>query len=149
MERSDKAAYEEAQKRLVMAQEDQRKMIPELRKKSRRDYLKKREVDKVEELEADIVDEEYLFGDAKLTQRERADIEYKKKVLNLAKDYKKAQDMSKVDHYVMPDQKKGETSAYVEVDDREKAPNAEQKKWEEEHLALGEWLIFGWLSVFA
>ena len=44
--------------------------------------------------------------------------------------------MSKVDHYVMPDQKKGETSAYVEVDDREKAPNAEQKKWEEEHLAL-------------
>ena len=46
--------------------------------------------------------------------------------------------MSKVDHYVMPDQKKGETSAYVEVDDREKAPNAEQKKWEEEHLALGK-----------
>ena len=38
----------------------------------------------------------------------------------------------------MPDQKKGETSAYVEVDDREKAPNAEQKKWEEEHLALGK-----------
>ena len=48
------------------------------------------------------------------------------------------QDMSKVDHYVMPDQKKGETSSYVEVDEREKAPNAEQKKWEEEHLALGE-----------
>ena len=91
VERSDKAAYEEAQKRLEMAQEDQRKMIPELRKKSRRDYLKKREVDKVEELEADIVDEEYLFGDAKLTQRERAELEYKKRVLNLAKDYKKAQ----------------------------------------------------------
>ena len=91
VERSDKAAYEEAQKRLVMAQEDQKKMIPELRKKSRRDYLKKREVDKVEELEADIVDEEYLFGDAKLTQRERADLEYKKRVLNLARDYKKAQ----------------------------------------------------------
>ena len=91
MERSDKAAYEEAQKRLEMAQEDQRKMIPELRKKSRRDYLKKREVDKVEELEADIVDEEYLFGDAKLTHRERADLEYKKRVLNLARDYKKAQ----------------------------------------------------------
>ena len=66
-------------------------MIPELRKKSRRDYLKKREVDKVEELEADIVDEEYLFGDAKLTHRERADLEYKKRVLNLARDYKKAQ----------------------------------------------------------
>ena len=91
MEKSDRAAYEEAQKRLVMAKEDQRKMVPELRKQSRRDYLKKREVDKVEELEADIIDEEYLFGDAKLTQRERAEFEYKKRVLNLAKDYKKAQ----------------------------------------------------------
>ena len=41
--------------------------------------------------------------------------------------------MSKVDHYVMPEQQKGATTAYVEVDDREKAPNAEQKKWEEEY----------------
>ena len=50
--------------------------------------------------------------------------------------------MSKVDHYVMPEQNKGKTTAYVEVDDREKAPNAEQKKWEEEHLALGELACF-------
>ena len=55
-------AYEEARKRLEMAEQDRRKMIPELRKGSRREYLKKREVDKLEELEADIMDDEYLFS---------------------------------------------------------------------------------------
>ena len=49
----------------------------------------------------------------------------------------------------MPEQKKGETSAYVEVDDREKAPNAEQKKWEEEHLALGRHLTWILIKTFS
>ena len=40
-------------------------VVPELRKKSRRDYLKKRQVDKLEEIEGDIIDEEYLFSDQK------------------------------------------------------------------------------------
>ena len=44
---------------------DQKKVVPELRKKSRRDYLKKRQVDKLEEIEGDIIDEEYLFGGQK------------------------------------------------------------------------------------
>ena len=55
-------AYEEAKKRLELAEQDRKKMIPDLRKGSRREYLKRREVDKVEELEADIQDEEYLFS---------------------------------------------------------------------------------------
>lgn len=40
-------------------------MVPELRKKSRREYLKKRQSDKLEELDMAIKDEEYLFGDLK------------------------------------------------------------------------------------
>lgn len=36
-------------------------MIPELRKQSRRDYLKKREVDKLEELEGELIDEHRFF----------------------------------------------------------------------------------------
>lgn len=56
-------AYEEARKRLEMEAEDRKKIIPELRKKSRRDYLKKRNVDKLDDLEAELMDEEYLFGD--------------------------------------------------------------------------------------
>ena len=55
-------AFEEAQKRLKM---ETKNMVPDLRKKSRRDYLKKRQVDKLEEIEGDILDEEYLFSDQK------------------------------------------------------------------------------------
>ena len=76
-------AFEEAKKRLQLAEEDRKKMvnvnislfawllillwvkIPELRKKSRRDYLKKRRKDKLEELRDDIVDEEFLYNDVK------------------------------------------------------------------------------------
>jgi len=38
-------------------------IIPEIRKKSRRDYLKKRQLDKLDELEADIQDEMFLFNE--------------------------------------------------------------------------------------
>ena len=48
-----------------MENNDQKKVVPELRKKSRRDYLKKRQVDKLDEMEGDIIDEEYLFADQK------------------------------------------------------------------------------------
>jgi len=41
--------------------EAREKFVPELRKKSRYDYLEKRKEDKLLELEADIRDDEYLF----------------------------------------------------------------------------------------
>lgn len=41
-----------------VARED---LIPKLRVESRRMYLAKRKDDKVQELEADIIDDEYLF----------------------------------------------------------------------------------------
>lgn len=64
--------------------------LPELRKRSRWDYLKKREAEKLEDLEAEILDEEYLFSSAELTEREKKNLEYKRTVRDLAKDYKKA-----------------------------------------------------------
>ncbi|TRZ09063.1 hypothetical protein HGM15179_018038 [Zosterops borbonicus] len=63
----DSKAYEEAQKRLKIAEEDQKAMIPELRKRSRREYLAKREREKLEELELEIQDEEFLFGEEALS----------------------------------------------------------------------------------
>ncbi|WAR30568.1 DHX16-like protein [Mya arenaria] len=72
------------------------KIIPEIRKKSRREYLKKRQFDKLEELEADVQDEMYLFGDQNLSKRERQDLEYKRTVLKLAKEHKSAGDVEKV-----------------------------------------------------
>jgi hypothetical protein len=42
--------------------EEKERLISELRKKSRFDYLKKREVDKLDELEGAIQDDEVLFA---------------------------------------------------------------------------------------
>lgn len=58
---SEKRVYEEAAKRLKLEAEDRSKIIPKLRIESRQKYLKKRTEDKVAELEADIIDDEYLF----------------------------------------------------------------------------------------
>merc|ERR1712202_124697 len=59
--KSDKKAYEEAARRLAQEAEDREKMLPDLRKESRRAYLVKRKEDKMIELEADIMDDEFLF----------------------------------------------------------------------------------------
>jgi pre-mRNA-splicing factor ATP-dependent RNA helicase DHX16 len=40
---------------------DRDSLLPNLRKESRRAYLEKRKDEKVQELEADIMDDEYLF----------------------------------------------------------------------------------------
>ena len=60
---SSKRAYEEAAKRLKLELEDRDKAVNHLRIQSRRKYLEKRKDDKVAELEADILDDEYLFND--------------------------------------------------------------------------------------
>ena len=44
-----------------MEQEDRKKVIPELRKQSRRDYLQKRRTDKLQDLEMEVAEEEYYF----------------------------------------------------------------------------------------
>lgn len=46
-----------------METDTREKLLPKLRVESRRKYLEKRKEDKVAELEADILDDEYLFED--------------------------------------------------------------------------------------
>uniref|UniRef100_A0A8C2ZIX7 RNA helicase n=1 Tax=Cyclopterus lumpus TaxID=8103 RepID=A0A8C2ZIX7_CYCLU len=108
-ERTDKKAYEEAQKRLKMAEDDQKNMLPELRKRSRWDYLKKREAEKLEDLEAEINDDEYLFHTEELTEREKKELDYKRTLRDLAKDYKKAgvkEHEERKNRYYMPEEKR-------------------------------------------
>lgn len=81
--------------------------LPELRKQSRREYLSKREQEKLEDLEAEIIDEEYLFSSDRLTDRERKNLEYKKKVRDLAQEYKQAGAREKEERknrYYMPEE---------------------------------------------
>ncbi|XP_053376709.1 pre-mRNA-splicing factor ATP-dependent RNA helicase DHX16-like [Mercenaria mercenaria] len=128
-----KRAHEEAQKRLHLETEDRKKIVPEIRKKSRRDYLKKRHVVKLEELEADVHDEEYLFGDQKLTEKEKHELEYKKKVLKLAKEHKSAGDKEKVNRYFIPKEDDKPSDKYFKEEGPE-GPSSERLKWEEEHV---------------
>jgi len=132
--KSDKKAYEEAAKRLAQEAEDREKMLPELRKESRRAYLSKRKEDKIQELEADILDDEFLFDESKLTEREKKEKKYRKTILELAKQHDKASEIEKVSRYQMPDENRKEIDTYVEVDEKEKTAGYEQRKWEEEHL---------------
>nr|XP_020667965.1 putative pre-mRNA-splicing factor ATP-dependent RNA helicase DHX16 [Pogona vitticeps] len=148
LERSDKKAYEEAQKRLKMVEEDKKFIIPELRKKSRREYLAKREKDKIEDLEAEIADEEYLFSEQELTAFERQELEYKRRVRDLAKQYKQAgeqEKMEKSNRYYMPEESRSKKipDRYEEPQTEDHlAPRDEQRRWEEDHIGAAS-LRFG------
>lgn len=80
-----------------------------MRKQSRRQYLSKREQEKLEDLEAEIKDEEYLFSTQNLTDRERKDLEYKRTIRDMAKEYKKAgakEQEERKNRYYMPEEKR-------------------------------------------
>lgn len=134
VERSDKKAFEEAAKRLKLEAEDRLRVLPRLRVESRRKYLEKRKDDKLVELEADIQDEQFLFSDVPLTERERKELEYKQKVLQLAKEHDKARQLEKVQRYRMPEERKGKEDDIDEFVEEE--PQAEQRKWEEERMGI-------------
>ncbi|XP_017771064.1 PREDICTED: putative pre-mRNA-splicing factor ATP-dependent RNA helicase DHX16 [Nicrophorus vespilloides] len=131
---SEKKAYEEAAKRLKIEAEDRDKMVPMLRIHSRRKYLEKRKDDKLQELEADIQDDEFLFENDILTERERKERQHKKELLKLAQEHEKARELERVQRYHMPSDA-GKSSEYVEVDELENMPQSEQKKWEKEQMA--------------
>ncbi|XP_015250685.1 PREDICTED: putative pre-mRNA-splicing factor ATP-dependent RNA helicase DHX16 [Cyprinodon variegatus] len=146
-ERTDKKAYEEAQKRLKMAEDDQKNMVPELRKRSRWEYLKKREAEKLEDLEAEILDEEYLFSTEELTEKERKDLEYKRTLRDLAKDYKKAgakEQEERKNRYYMPEEKRSKEvpQRELELEETPMELGGEQGRWEEERLKTAS-LSFG------
>uniref|UniRef100_A0A8D2BLR9 Pre-mRNA-splicing factor ATP-dependent RNA helicase DHX16 n=1 Tax=Sus scrofa TaxID=9823 RepID=A0A8D2BLR9_PIG len=146
LERSDKKAYEEAQKRLKMAEEDRKAMVPELRKKSRREYLAKREREKLEDLEAELADEEFLFGDVELSRHERRELKYKRRVRDLAREYRAAGEQEKLEatnRYHMPEETRGQPTRAVDlVEEESGAPGEEQRRWEEARLGAAS-LKFG------
>uniref|UniRef100_A0A7N6BIE6 Pre-mRNA-splicing factor ATP-dependent RNA helicase DHX16 n=1 Tax=Anabas testudineus TaxID=64144 RepID=A0A7N6BIE6_ANATE len=146
-ERTDKKAYEEAQKRLKMAEDDQKNMLPELRKRSRWDYLKKREAEKLEDLEAEIHDEEYLFSKEDLSKREKKELEYKRTLRDLAKDYKTAgarEQEERKNRYYMPEETRSKEVPQrdLELEETPMELGGEQGRWEEERLKTAS-LSFG------
>ncbi|XP_078430024.1 pre-mRNA-splicing factor ATP-dependent RNA helicase DEAH1-like [Wolffia australiana] len=113
-----------------------------LRKVSRQEYVKKRKDKKLEELRDDILDEEYLFHGVELTEAERREMRYKKKIYDLAK--KHAEDLDTITEYKMPEaydqegivnQEKRFAAAMQRYRDSgvsdKMNPFAEQEAWEE------------------
>ncbi|XP_059194859.1 pre-mRNA-splicing factor ATP-dependent RNA helicase DHX16 [Centropristis striata] len=146
-ERTDKKAYEEAQKRLKMADDGQKSMLPELRKRSRWEYLKKREAEKLEDLEAEIKDDEYLFHTEELTEREQKELEYKRTLRDLAQDYKKAgakEQEERKNRYYMPEENRSKEVPQrdLELEESPMELGGEQGRWEEERLKTAS-LSFG------
>ncbi|XP_001601553.2 pre-mRNA-splicing factor ATP-dependent RNA helicase DHX16 [Nasonia vitripennis] len=124
----------EAAKRLkIMEEESKDKLVPKLRIESRRKYLEKRKEDKVAELEADILDDEYLFDEEILTEREKKERAHKKELLRIAKEHEKAREIERIQRYHMPhEKKKGEPEQ--DYTDRE-PPQSEQSKWESDQMS--------------
>lgn len=132
--------------------ENRNVVVTDLRKFSRQEYLKKREEAKIEDLEAEIEEEERLFAGMALTKKEQADLEYKKEVLRLAKEKKKHLDeLERDEAYHMPqayDDEHGQkgsskryevlTARYREADEENaaaaEAPWAQQEAFEAEQI---------------
>ncbi|KAM7026324.1 pre-mRNA-splicing factor ATP-dependent RNA helicase DHX16 [Acridotheres tristis] len=144
--RGDSKAYEEAQKRLKMAEEDQKALIPELRKRSRREYLAKREREKLEELELEIQDEELLFGEDSLSAPELRELRYKRRLRDLAREYKRAGDREQLERssrYHIPEEtREKKIPEREEAGEEALAPRDEQRRWEEQRLGAAS-LRFG------
>lgn len=79
-EKSDKKAFEEARKRLQMEEKDKKSLIPNLRERARKDYVEKRTREKVDSLREGIREDERMFDQSSLTEKEKLQMHYNKKV---------------------------------------------------------------------
>ncbi|EFN74342.1 Putative pre-mRNA-splicing factor ATP-dependent RNA helicase DHX16 [Camponotus floridanus] len=129
---SGSGAAEAAKRLKIMEVDAKEKLVPKLRVESRRKYLEKRKEDKVAELEADILDDEYLFEEEVLTEREKHERSRKKQLLYLAKEHEKARELERIQRYHMP-LEKGKVEPEPDVD--KEPPQSEQSKWESDQIS--------------
>ena len=146
---SGKDARLNAQRRLLAEDAKARSAaLPDLRERSRQEYLNKREAEKLALLRKQVQEEtEELRSGVKLTEREKADFAKNREVLRLAEERKRIDDH--IDGYQMPEDyitEKGKISTqkkkdamykrYVEKDEygREKYVT-EHDEWEREQAA--------------
>lgn len=126
---------EKTKRKEDMSKEEYNKMMQDLRKTARKDYVKKRKSEKLEELRDDIEDDERLFDSRELTERERLERDYKKKVYKLAREYDEVGQVQRVNRYVMPkDDVQIMDNLEEEMGINEPGNLSEQKRWEENKI---------------
>lgn len=93
---------EAAARRLLGEDEDARRSaMPDLRDRSRQEYLAKRSQQQIELLRLEIAEEERFFKGVRLSKREQRNLDYKKEVLRLAEERERIQDRD--EGYHMPE----------------------------------------------
>ena len=92
-------------------------MIEELKRRSRQEYLKKREEQKLLSLKMNIAHEEEAFDDVNLTEAEKKRLDYNKQILNIAEERRKLD--QPLDRYALPE-------TYEIEKDKEKRRSQEQ-----------------------
>ncbi|VDP66923.1 unnamed protein product [Schistosoma mattheei] len=125
--------HEEALRKITSGEVSREEMIAELRKASRRTYLRKRQSDKLADLQAEIQDEELFFENEELTEKEKAELLYKKTILAVAKSHQQAGELENIFRYYIPTEEKRPEDH--ELKGSESKLNDEGKRWEQEHLS--------------
>eukprot|EP00850_Spirogloea_muscicola_P002702 SM000010S04340 [mRNA] locus=s10:987946:997012:- [translate_table: standard] len=92
---------EEEEIRRRQEAQEKKELLPTLREVARQKYLKEREQKKLQELEDELQDEQFLFEGQRLTAKEEAELRYKKKVYDLA--MQRAKDVEDIVEYRMPE----------------------------------------------
>eukprot|EP01116_Phalansterium_solitarium_P013330 TRINITY_DN306_c0_g2_i1.p1 TRINITY_DN306_c0_g2~~TRINITY_DN306_c0_g2_i1.p1 ORF type:complete len:1054 (+),score=452.61 TRINITY_DN306_c0_g2_i1:90-3251(+) len=146
------AAEEEAERRRSMTAEESKAQIGRMREVSRREYLKKREPQKLTELRLALQDEKFLFPEAELTKEEKREYELNQKLYEMANERVNLTD--KVDGYMLPedefdasghlDAKKRQdrlTQRYQEAPQEEIGESIDQRTWEEMQIKGGQYKI--------
>ncbi|XP_021989609.1 pre-mRNA-splicing factor ATP-dependent RNA helicase DEAH1 isoform X2 [Helianthus annuus] len=144
----DEGAVNLKEDRLVrqkVSRDDSDDGIEAIRRFSRQEYFKKREQKKLEEIRDDIVDEENLFGDVKVSEIEQRNYRYKKQIYEVVT--KRSQEDDNMNTYRMPDAYDAEggvnqkkrfavaTERYRDLKDGDKMnPSAEQEAWEDHQI---------------
>ncbi|KAK9375734.1 P-loop containing nucleoside triphosphate hydrolase protein [Lipomyces chichibuensis] len=145
--RDDRSSNEKSEvarrRRLVEDSAARDAALPDLRVRSREVYLGRREQQKLEELRQQVKDDELLFRGVKLTREQQDQIEYNKRILQIAEE--RMQIDTKYQGYEMPEDyitEKGKISRkkkkeamyrrYTEAPDRKRKVLTDEAQWEEE-----------------
>ncbi|KIJ54838.1 hypothetical protein M422DRAFT_775059 [Sphaerobolus stellatus SS14] len=126
----------EAAKRRLLADDVAARVaaMPNIRERSRQEYLSKREIQQIELLRKEIEDEENLFNGMKMSRREQRDLDYKKEVLALAEARMKIND--RPEGYQLPEDYFTEQGRI----DKKKKENVLYQRYEEAQPKEGQFV---------
>jgi pre-mRNA-splicing factor ATP-dependent RNA helicase DHX16 len=116
-------------------------VLPEIRERSRQEYLKKREEQQLMLLKRQLEEEKLLFRNETLTLQEQQDIAYRERLIELAEERRRMDAQAHVEGYHMPesyiqekgklDRKKLESALYGRYEDDPEGFLNEQEEWEQ------------------